>query len=1049
MEAERRQVTVLFTDMVGFTTFSERSGEEAAYTLMRSLSKLMGEGVREQGGVVQGFTGDGIMAVFGAPVAFEDAPLRACRAALAILQRLKEAGPELEAKHGLRPQMRIGLNTGAAVVGKVEDGADAGVTVLGDTVNFAARLQTLADPDSVLMSEATHRLVRGMVEATFGGDHQIKGKTDTQKTYRLNAVRHGATRFEAAVSRGLSAFVGRERELEVLERELDKARSQLCVVDLVAEPGMGKSRLLHEFRQRIGKERAFTLSGSCSPDGQQTPFLPFIEVVRGSFRISAGEAEKDIAQKLEMGLTTLALHSQRNVGLLLHLLGLKVPDDALVGLDGLLIGLRTRELLQQLLEARCRLSPVVMVIEDLHWIDSVSEELLGKVIDSEARLRLLVLTTRRPEYSPPWLERSVVTKLLLEALPIGDIRRLIRGRLGAETLPEAFAWQVAGKSEGNPLFAEEIVSFLNERGIVRTTTGKLDFDATVLAMALPATLQSFLTARVDRLAPSDRALLQAASVIGRQFEPQLLAVVVGNANIYARLTAMQALDLVRRESKSGNYSFKHALVRDALYQSLLSEARTALHLKIAKEIERRSGNRLNEVAEVLAHHYAQTDRAEKAFTYLSMAGSKSLSVYSLDEATTHFSAALAILDKQPDCASDDQVAEFFVPYTLLLNMSTEWFVLIDVLKRHLPHINRLADDPKAVLIRHHYVFALFYTTAYREAAAMQRETWKMADRLGDSRSKAYALAGEIHVSMVAPKPLKEFETLKREAIKVASDTADAYIQNWTRFVIGWEEFHRGRMNEARDTARELMQVGRRLNDPRSTGLGLGLLTLIAFLSDSYAEALEYGEQSLVVAVTPYDRSAGIVGKGAALVLLRQTEEGAKLLEEHRRRCATNGELFALAASDGIIGVCKVLQGNIAEGVHLIEEAIAKRDKEGYRTAADWCRGILCDVYLQIIEGKEKPAFPILLRNLPTILRVMLTGSPRIRALITRVLENPHFDPAGHHIGRAQMILGLLYKAKKKRVLAVQHLTEAKRIISQFGQTPMLARIDAALAELGC
>jgi class 3 adenylate cyclase len=191
MEAERRQVTVLFADMVGFTTFSERSGEEAAYTLMRSLSKLMGEAVREQGGTVQSFTGDGIMAVFGAPVAFEDAPLRACRAALAILQRLKEAGSELQAKHDIRPQLRIGLNAGAAVVGKMEDGAEAGVTVLGDTVNFAARLQALAEPDSVLMSEATHRLVEGMVDAATAGEHQIKGKAEPQKTYRLNSIRPG------------------------------------------------------------------------------------------------------------------------------------------------------------------------------------------------------------------------------------------------------------------------------------------------------------------------------------------------------------------------------------------------------------------------------------------------------------------------------------------------------------------------------------------------------------------------------------------------------------------------------------------------------------------------------------------------------------------------------------------------------------------------------------------------------------------------------------------------------------------------------------------
>ena len=435
VEAERRQVTILFTDMVGFTSFSERSGEEAAFTLMRSLAKLMEEAVREQGGFVRGFTGDGIMAVFGAPVAFEDAPLRACRAALSMLEKLKVAKSDLEAKHGAQPQMRIGLNTGAAVVGKVQEGADAGVTVLGDAVNFAARLQTLAEPDTVLISEATHRLVQGMVEANFAGELPIKGKSDPQKTYRLDSVRPGATRFEAAVSRGLSIFVGREHELEVLERGLDKARSELCVIDVAAEPGMGKSRLLHEFRQRIDKDRAFVLSGSCSPDGQQTPFLPFIEVVRGSFRISAGEAEKDIAQKLEMGLTALGLHSPRNLGLLLHLLGLRVPDDALVGLDGLLIGLRSRELLQQLLEARCRLSPVVMVIEDLHWIDSVSEELLGTIIDSEAKLRLLLLTTRRPDYSPPWLNRTIVTKLLLEPLPIGDIRRLVRARPGARLCP--------------------------------------------------------------------------------------------------------------------------------------------------------------------------------------------------------------------------------------------------------------------------------------------------------------------------------------------------------------------------------------------------------------------------------------------------------------------------------------------------------------------------------------------------------------------------------------------------------------------------------------
>ena len=1046
MEAERRQVTVLFADMVDFTSFSERSGEEAAFTLMRNLSKLMDEAVREQGGFVRGFTGDGIMAVFGAPVAFEDAPLRACRSAINILQRLKAERPGFEAKHGVRPQLRIGLNTGSAVVGQVQEGVDAQVTVLGDTVNLAARLQALADADTVFVSETTHRLVQGMVNADFAGEQIIKGKSEPQNVYRLDSIRRGATRFDAVVSRGLGAFFGREHELKALDRALDGTDSNHLIIDIVGEPGMGKSRLLHEFHRRIDKDRVFILSGSCSPDGQQTPFLPFIEVVRGAFRVSAGEAETDILNKLELGLTSLGLESSRNLGLLLHLLGLKVPNDALLGLDGVLIGLRTRELLQELLEARRRLSSVVLMIEDLHWIDGASEEFLGKIVDSETNLQ--ILTTRRPEYSPPWLARAVVSRLTLEPLPPGDIRRLIGARLGVGDLPQLLEWQIAEKADGNPLFVEEIVSFLRERGIVRTISGKLEFDATAVATALPASVQSLLTTRVDRLSRNDRVLLQAASAIGRRFDEELLAAIVGEVDVNARIMAMQALDLIRPEGKSNEFAFKHALVRDALYESLLTDARKSLHLRIAEEVERRSGNRLSEVAEILAHHYSQSNRSEKAFVYLSMAGTKSLGVYSLDEATTHFSAALALLDDNPGCASDGQIADFLLSYASLLNMNLQIATAIEVLGRYLSRIDRLGDDSRVVLIRHHYVLALLWNTRYREAAAVQQETLPVAARVGDSRSMAYSLAIEIHVStIVAPKPLDQFENLKREALKAASDTADAYIQSWTRWAIGWEEFHRGRISNARGSANELIQVGQRLSDPRSTGQGLALLTWIALMSDSYVEAREYSEQSLAVAVTPLDRSYALSGMGNALVLLRQTEGGLRLIEDNNLQNVRGGLHYVLAGSEGVMAIGRVLQGNIGEGIRLLEEAISRREKEGYRVAADWYRLFLVETYIQVLSRNEKLAPLSLLRNMPAILKIMIIAFSRIPVVIEGVFNNPHFDPDGHFIGRGHLLLGLLYKAKKKRPPALEHLKEAKRILSQFGQSPILARVETALAEL--
>jgi class 3 adenylate cyclase len=1048
LDAERRQVTVLFTDMVGFTSFSERSGEEAAFTLMRSLSKLMDDAVREQGGAVRNFTGDGIMAVFGAPVAFEDSPLRACRAALNILQRLKAAGPNLEAKHGVHPQLRIGLNTGPAVVGKVEDSADAGVTVLGDTVNFAARLQSLAEPNSAFMSDATHRLVEGLVAASFAGQHRIKGKSEPQLAYRLEAIRQGATRFDAAVSRGLSTFVGREREFVVLERALDEARSQFRVVDLVAEPGMGKSRLLHEFRGRINKDRVRILSGSCSPDGQQTPFLPFIEVVRGSFGISTGEAEKDITQKLDLGLATLALQSNRNLGLLLHLLGLTVPDGALIGLDGVLIGLRTRELLQELLEAHCRLLPVVLMIEDLHWIDRVSEELLQKIVDRETEPRLLLLTTRRPEYPSPWFDRVTVTTLPLKPLPTGDICHLVQARLGVVTLPEALARQVTEKAEGNPLFAEEIVSFLTERGVLRAERGEFGFDAKA-AVEIPASVQSLLTARVDRLPAKDRGLLQAAAAIGRRFDPQLLSAVVGEAEIDDGLNAMQAVDLVHFVSGSGECMFKHALVRDALYQSLLSEARTGLHLKIADEIERRSGNRLFEVAELLAYHYSQTDQSGKAFTYLGMAGAKCLGVYSLDEAEKHFTAAAEFLDRNSDCATDELVADFLSNYSQFLSLKPNYAQIVDTIDHNMLRLRRLGDRRECVPILHHYVFALIYMRRFRDAQEAQKPLSLMADYLVDDKSQAYALAGEIHVStMLAPQSVEASEALTHRAKTAAFATSDAYIQSMVLWVIAWDEVHSGRMDKARITAHELIGIGQRLNDPRPTTIALWVLGWIAIMSDDYQEALHYGDECTKLALTQLDRLIGQGIKGVALILLRNVDEGATILDDQRAQCVARNWLYQLTGSDVPWGLSLVLKGRIAAGIRFINNAISARDCEGYRLVADWSGLFLCELFLEIIAEKKRPPLLILLKNLPILLKVIFTASSRIHALTARVFDNPQFDPEGHHIGRAQMILGLLYKAKKKRSLALRHLNEAKRILSQFGQTPILARVDAALAELG-
>ena len=1045
---ERRQVTALFADMVGFTAISERLGEEGTFALIQPIYELMASAVKEQGGSVKDFTGDGVMALFGVPDALEDAPLRACRAGLLMHERLASAAPAIEVKYGVRPQMRIGVNSGLAVVTQIR-GESAAMTALGDTVNLASRLQTLAEPGSVYLSEATHRLVQGLVATTFAGAHAIKGKAEAQKVYRLDSIRQGATRFGAAMGRGLSAYVGREREMETLERAFAQARGELRVIDIVAEPGMGKSRLLHEFRQRIGRELAFILTGSCWPDGQQTPFLPFVEVVRGSFQVSAGEAEKEVARKLDMGLTILGVHSQENLGLLLNLLGLKPPEGALAGLDGVLIGLRTRDLLQNLLEARCRLSPVVLLIEDLHWIDTVSQEVLGKIVDSETKQGLLILHTRRPEYEPAWRGKPDVTTLLLEPLPAGDVRRLIQTRLGVEVLPEALARQVIEKAEGNALFAEEILSFLTERGLLRISAGRVEVDANALSATLPASVQSLLTARVDRLAPKDRALLQAASVIGRRFDPELLAAVADDGgNVEAQLAQMRGLDLVYPEGKSGDYSFKHALVRDALYQSLLTGPRARLHLKIAEEIERRSDNRLTEVAEALAHHYSQTECADRAFAYLAMAGAKSLGVYSFDDANNYFLAAVALLETKPDCATDHQFADLLADYALCSNLSLRLKSFISVIGRFKARISRLDDSPTYVLIQHHYVVILLMSGLYREAERAQSDLTAMVSRLEDARSSAYSQMGAMMISTtISPISVEVFEATSRETLVAAASTDDFYLNAFAQNMVGWEELHRGRITNALQAAAQLMAAGRRMNDPRSIGCGMQLKAWVALMGDDYQAALNFAETAISVARTPFDRVSAENVKNAALVLLKRPE-ALSLVRVCMEQFAVNGWNWHLRTPELAFGIAFAVRGELGRGINMIKRSIVRNDSEGYIALADWSRLFLCEIYIEIIAGKEKPPFMLLARNVPTIVMMTFTAQRRIPALVAQVRQNPQFDPNGHHVGRCEMILGLLYKAKKKRALAVQHLTEAKRIASQFGATPMLARIEAALAEVG-
>lgn len=1044
---ERRQVSVLFVDAVGYTAIAEQLGEERTVAFVRALYQIMAGAVREHGGVVRGFAGDGLMALFGIPDAYEDSALRACRAAAAIHAAIAQATDGIAARFGVRPMLRVGVSSGVVAMAAVEDD-DTSVSAIGDTVNLASRLEALAPPGGTMICETTQRLVAWYAETSFDGEHRIKGKSQPQKLWRLDAVRNGLTRFDASLGRGLSPFVGREAELGVLQDARRQARDGLRVIDLVAEPGLGKTRLVYEFQRRLAAGEARVLTGHCSTDGRNIPFLPFLELTRSVCGIEPEDSQAVIAAKLDAALRAHGMGTAENLGLLMNLLGLSPPDGALAGLDGVLIGLRTRDLLPALLTARGEASMVVLLFEDIHWIDSASEGILATLVGSRAQANLLVIATRRPEYVPPWRDGAGVTTIALKPLHAGDIGHLLQSRLGVAALPDALAREVTERAAGNPLFGEELLGFLLDQGSLRVDAGRADFAGTMPGGGLPASLQGLLATRTDRLPPEDRMLLQAAATIGRRFDPSLLGLVVGTGEaVGAALERLQAQDIVHRAAGSTDYVFKHVLLSDSVYQSLLSDRRAALHLKVAEALERRSEGRLAEVAETLAHHYAKTDRHGPAFTYLAMAGAKALGAFSLDEADRYFAAALALHERNRGCASDEQFAEMLARYALCANISLRVKTMIDLAARFGSELQRIGDSHHRVRFLHHHVASLVWAARFDDALSTQQELSAMAARLGDRQAMAYALVSEMSVATYRnPNSIERHEALRQETEAALATVSDPHLHNYYFAVLAWDQVYRGRVTQARQAIARLEQVGAAMADPRSLGYATSIDALLSVVSDDYAAGLEKAELGLRIARAPFEMICATTARNSALVLLNRP--GAiEEVERHLAMCQENGWINFTAGPDSLLGIALAMKGQLGDGLRRMEEAIARREAEGLRAAADWARMFLCEVYLDILAPKGSASLGVLLRNIGTLARVFVFGPKRIEQMLRSVRSNPQFDREGHFMGRAEMILGLLHKAKKNRARAAEHLAAARRILSAFGPSPMLSRVEAAFTEV--
>ena len=654
IEGERKQVTVMFCDMEGFTRLSEKLGSEDVYTIMDKVYEILIHKVHDYEGTVNEMTGDGIMALFGAPITLEDAPQRAIRSSLAIHREIAKFNDKLRHdKKNIAPiRMRIGIHTGSAVVGTLGNDLRVEFKAVGDTVNIASSIEHLAEPGATYITEDTFKLTEGFFRFEALGERQIKGKDAPVAIYRAIAPSTRRTRFDVSAERGLTPFVGRERELELLLEGFERAKAgRGQAFSIVSEAGVGKSRLLYEFRKAIINEDATFLEGKCLSYSKNIAYHPVIDILKSNFDIRETDGDSEITEKIKKGLTVLGTDEASTLPYLLELLSVKDS-----GLDKILMSPEARR--DRIIDAVNRaalmgsqIRPLVMAFEDLHWIDKSSEDSLKYLLDRITGARIFLIFTYRPEFVHTWGGRSYLSQVTLNRLSNHESLALLKHFLGTEEVERDLEELILEKTEGIPFFIEEFTRSLRDLKVIQKKNHTYCLAKTSQDVTIPSTIQDVIMARVDSLPENAKEVLQTGSVVEREFSYALIKRVTGLSEheLLKHLSVLKDTELLfeRGIFPQSSYIFKHALTQEVVYKSILTPKKRKLHEKIGNVIEDLNKESIAEYFGVLAEHFIKGANYEKGAEYSKLAGKKAGKDASINEAIAYYEKGVSSLEKLP------------------------------------------------------------------------------------------------------------------------------------------------------------------------------------------------------------------------------------------------------------------------------------------------------------------------------------------------------------------------------------------------------------------
>ena len=981
-DGERKTITALFADLKGSTALIEGLDPEEARAIIDPALQLMMDAVHRYEGYVAQVLGDGIFALFGAPIAHEDHPQRALYAALRMQEEMRRYSDQLREQGHAPLLLRVGVNTGEVVVRSIrKEDLHTDYVPIGHSTNIAARMEQLAAPGSILVTEQTYKLTAGYFEFKALGKTQIKGVEEPLNIYEVLGVGPLRTRLQvSATRRGLTRFVGRHSEMEQMQRALVHAQAgHGQIVGVMGEPGLGKSRLFHEFVGAYGRTPLLVLQAYSVSHGKASPYLPVIELLKSYFRIELQDDERTRREKLTEKVLTLDRSLEDTLPYLFALLGIEEQPSPLQQMDPQIRRRRTFEALKKVFLRESLKQPLILIFEDLHWIDSETQGFLDTLSESVASARLLLLTNYRPEYRHEWGQKTYYTQLRLSPFGKAEAEEFLTALLGdAVGAQHAAPLQplkqlILEKTEGTPFFMEEIVQELVEQGVlVRDGVEPRHVAALPTDLHLPPTVQGILAARIDRLAPDEKALLQQLAVIGREFPLSLVKHVLARPEdeLYRLLSVLQHKEFLYEQPAfhESEYLFKHALTQEVAYNTVLQEQRKALHERTGQALETVYAATLSEHYSDLAYHYRRSANTEKAIAYLQLAGQQAVQRSATAEAVTHFTAALDLLltrPETPERAAQELALRLAVGPAL---MSAQGFAAPTV-EQHYTRARALCDQLGDTPYRFPVLWGLwpFYVVRgeLHTAQALAEECLQLAEQANEAGGLLQAHLAVGFTCLVRGELVRARGALEQSmALYQPQHHALAPLYGgynpkvWSLALMAHVLWVLGYPEQARTWSYEVLQVAQDLAHPFSLAVVLYWVVRVPLERGEGRVAQERADVMVALASEhgfPYYVVSGTVLRGAALIAQGQWAEGIAQVQQNLE---VSGGLWRtvylvwLAAGYGRVGQVEDGLAAVAEALRLVE----KNDERFYEAQVYRIKGELLltqEIKRQKAKGKNQ------------------------------------------------------------------------------------------------